>query len=164
MPRAKVLTIIGELGDRARVNLIHKRLSKSGFLVFVPPQPTLDTPEEITALDVNTLGCIEHSHAVFVIDPGGFQDLSTQRHVAYAHEHNKMVFLLSTKGTANNQIMNTIEMGKSITDDLGDSGEYRSLKKRSDRHADRFNMRDISAQRSSLLSMKETITSKLAED
>jgi hypothetical protein len=121
--RAKVLTIIGELGDREKVDLIHKRLSKSGFLVFLPPYSGSESDDEAAALDVNILGCIEHSHTVFVIDPGGHQSLSTQRHIAFAHEHDKQVFLLSKKGTVNNRVMNTIEMGESLTENM-DSGEF----------------------------------------
>lgn len=164
MARAKILTIIGELGHHKTVDLIHRRLAKAGFLVFLPPRPSdAAISADIAALDVNILGCIEHSHAVFVIDPDGHQSAATQRHVAFAMEHNKIVFLLSRKSKLDGQIMNTLEMGESITAELLNSDGYGLVPRRRQAPA-QFDMSEISKQRSNLLSMRETITNKLADE
>jgi hypothetical protein len=164
MGRARILTIIGELDNQKTVNTIHRRLAKSGFLVFLPPRRGDDSSDD-AALDVNIMACIDRSHIVFVIDPNGKQSPDTKRHIAYAMEHDKIVVLLSTKSKVNGEIMSTIEIKESLEDEIYGDG----LREKRDRygegkHSDRFDMNMIDKQRTNLRSMRETIHSKLGEE
>lgn len=90
------LTLCGSTKFRAEYELWNKRLTLAGFLVYSVSgfghQGDVFTAEEKERLDQVHLAKIDHSHAIVVINPGGYIGESTQREINHAIFTGKEVY------------------------------------------------------------------------
>ncbi|WP_454760649.1 hypothetical protein [Caulobacter segnis] len=90
------LTLCGSTKFRSEYELWNKRLTLAGFLVYSVSgfghSGDVFTDEEKAQLDQIHLAKIDASHAIVVINPGGYVGESTKREIAFAEMLGKDVF------------------------------------------------------------------------
>ena len=90
------ITLCGSTRFRAEYELWNKRLTLAGFLVYSVSgfghSGDSFTEEEKAQLDRIHLAKIDASHAIVVINPGGYIGDSTRREIAHAESRGKAVY------------------------------------------------------------------------
>lgn len=92
------ITLCGSTRFKADYELWNRRLSMAGFLVYSVScfghsgDPLSE--EEKTMLDRVHLAKIDASHAIVVINPGGYIGESTRREISHAEKTKKAVYYL----------------------------------------------------------------------
>ncbi len=90
------ITLCGSTRFRAEYELWNKRLTLAGFLVYSVSgfghSGDAFTEEEKTRLDQIHLAKIDASHAIVVINPGGYIGESTRNEILHAEWSGKKVF------------------------------------------------------------------------
>lgn len=93
------ITLCGSTKFRAEYELWNKRLTLAGFLVYSVAgfghSGDVFTPEEKERLDHIHIAKIDASHAIVVINSGGYIGESTRREIAFAEQFGKDVFYTS---------------------------------------------------------------------
>lgn len=92
------ITLCGSTRFKAEYELWNRRLSMAGFLVYTVScfghSGDVLTEEEKVRLDQVHLAKIDASHAIVVINPGGYIGDSTRREIAHAEATGKDVYFL----------------------------------------------------------------------
>lgn len=96
------ITLCGSTKFRAEYELWNKRLTLAGFLVYSVSgfghSGDTFTTEEKERLDAVHLAKIDASHAIVVINPGGYIGSSTRNEINHARCHGKAVFFTHLDG------------------------------------------------------------------
>lgn len=95
-----IITLCGSTKFKEEYLLANKHLTLAGHIVlsvamFGHHEQVEPTPEQKAVLDDVHLQKIDLSHAIFVIDPGGYVGESTQREIVYAGRTGKDRYWLS---------------------------------------------------------------------
>lgn len=92
------ITLCGSTRFKDEYSLWNRRLTLAGFLVYSVSgfghAGDSFTGEEKDRLDIVHLAKIDNSHAIVVINPGGYIGESTRREIAHAEKTGKEIYYL----------------------------------------------------------------------